>query len=262
MNKTLKYLIIFCFLALFISYLIGVGSLNKTRREGIYCTGVDIKIKDSLNNEFVTRADVLGFIKKEFGDCKGIHIDSLNSSFIETMLDQKSAIKKSQVYMTQDGVLNISIKQREPILRFQNGNRGYYVDKDNFLFPLQKSYASHVLIIDGAIPIIDLNNNDKRVKISETKQSKWLKQILELTQYIEENDIWRHNIVQISIQKNGDIIIIPRQGREKFIFGRPMDIENKFELMELYYTSIAPSKEKDYYSSVSVKFKDQIICKK
>ena len=36
----------------------------------------------------------------------------------------------------------------------------------------------------------------------------------------------------------------------------------KFEKIGRYYTAIVPDKGEGYYSTVNVKFKDQIVCRK
>ena len=74
--------------------------------------------------------------------------------------------------------------------------------------------------------------------------------------------IWLKNIVQIHVDEKGDLILIPDEGREKFIFGQPDSIEEKFRKMELYYTSIVPDKGKDFYSTVNLKYDGRIICRK
>jgi cell division protein FtsQ len=55
--------------------------------------------------------------------------------------------------------------------------------------------------------------------------------------------------------------MVPRNGKEIFLFGQPVNIEDKFRRMEMYYSNIVPAKGAEFYSSVSVEFDGQIICK-
>ena len=50
-------------------------------------------------------------------------------------------------------------------------------------------------------------------------------------------------------------------GREIFQFGQPVNIEDKFRRMEMYYSHIIPEKGADTYSWVSVEYDGQIVCK-
>ena len=186
-------------------------------------------------------------------------IDDIDLVKVEAILDEKTAIYKSEAYTTKDSLLNISITQRRPIVRFQKGDKGFYADAEGFLFPLQSTYASYVQIIDGAIP---LKNEHGYRGTPETDEEKlWLRRMIDLVKYIEGSRKWKDVIVQISVGEDGNLILVPRKGKEKFIFGHPTEIESKFEKMELYYKAIAPAKEEGRYRSVDLRFDGQIVCR-
>ena len=60
----------------------------------------------------------------------------------------------------------------------------------------------------------------------------------------------------------GDRSLIPREGKERFLFGNPFDCADKFGRLEDYYRYIVPEKGADYYRTVNVKFEKQIVCRK
>ena len=66
----------------------------------------------------------------------------------------------------------------------------------------------------------------------------------------------------IKVESNGDLVVVPAEGKERFIVGRPEAIPEKFAKINEYYRRIKPSVEEDMYSSVNVKYKGQIICRK
>ena len=47
-------------------------------RKVMVCSGVDIVIADSLENSFVTKADIKGFLDKEYGRYTGVVLDSID----------------------------------------------------------------------------------------------------------------------------------------------------------------------------------------
>ena len=55
--------------------------------------------------------------------------------------------------------------------------------------------------------------------------------------------------------------MIPRRGKERFIFGPPVDFEAKFDRISRYYTSILPLNGVGY-TTVNVKYNGQIVCRK
>jgi cell division protein FtsQ len=80
--------------------------------------------------------------------------------------------------------------------------------------------------------------------------------------FMEASKVWAENISQITVKPGGDLVMVPREGKEVFIFGQPTDVAAKFEKIGRYYTAIVPDKGEGYYSTVNVKFKDQIVCRK
>jgi cell division protein FtsQ len=84
---------------------------------------------------------------------------------------------------------------------------------------------------------------------------------MEIVNFIEKDRTWKDKIVQISVREDGDLILIPREGRERFLFGQPEDVEEKFSKMEKYYTHILPAKGEGHYRTVDLKYKGQIVCR-
>ena len=220
---------------------------GETHRKHIVCTEVDVVVADSLLNCFVLAADVKDFLNDEYGECIGVPVDSIDLNSIEHILNSKSAVLSSEAYVTRNGKLKIEVKQRKPIVRFVGKNGGYYADRFGRAFPLQSTYASRVQAVDGCIPAMTDTSGIER--------------IVRLINFIEDSDEWKNKIVSISVDSTGNLTLIPRKGKERFLFGQPEDIEAKMERMKLYYTSIIPATDSSRYSTVNLKYSGQIICK-
>lgn len=260
MSKTVRHIInttsaLLLAAALCVAFIAGVSC-----RAPLTCKGLNVVISDSLTNRFVSAEDVRKYIDSEFGEYVGCHIDSIDLRKVEEILDGKSAVLKSEAYTTPDGMLNIALTQRTPIARFITQGGGFYADSEGFIFPLQDSYASRVHVIDGQIPV--RIGRDFKGWLEEGPQKEWLEKVLEVVRYMEGNRTWKDKIVQINVKEGGELVLIPREGNEKFHFGQPDAIKEKFERMELYYTSIIPAKGTDYYRNVNVEYDGQIVCKK
>ena len=85
--------------------------------------------------------------------------------------------------------------------------------------------------------------------------------MLTLIAYMKKSK-WEARIAKMSVLADGDIVMSPVEGRESFIFGRPENVQEKFARMNEYYKRIKPAVEENYYASVNVKYKGQIICRK
>jgi cell division protein FtsQ len=145
------------------------------------------------------------------------------------------------------------------VVRFQKKDGGFYADAEGYIFQLQSSYSSHVQIVDGHIPLAA--NSGYKGEITNPEEKKWFNDVMTLINYMENSRMWKDKIVQINVAENGDMTLIPREGKERFIFGYPEDIQEKFEKMELYYTAVIPEKGQDTYSRIDLRYKGQLVCK-
>lgn len=260
MKKVVKYTmtgicaaaIVVCIIA---GYLAGVNS-----RRLILCKDIRIEVLDSAQNSFVTAADVRKYIERSCGKLIGKQIDSIDLVKVENAIDSRSAVLKSQAFVTRDSILNISVTQRKPVVRFQKKDGGFYADDEGYIFPLQSSYASYVQIIDGDIPLAA--NSGYKGELTNKNEKEWFRNVMKVVNHIENDKLWKGKIVQISVDKDKGLILIPRKGDEKFIFGNPSSLEEKFNKMKKYYTTIIPEKGEGHYKYIDLRFENQIVCKR
>lgn len=259
MNKAIRYTIIGICSVLLAAVMTASVIAGQARRRPVKCIGLEVTVLDSMENGFVSRKDVRRFLDKEYGSFIGESIDSIDLVRIEDIIDGRSAVRKSQAFVTRDGILHINVTQRKPVVRFQKKDGGFYADAEGFIFPLQNSFASHVQIIDGEIPLAA--NSGYKGSIDDPKEREWFRKVMEVVTFIGNDRTWNGKIVQISVEKGGDLILVPREGKEKFLFGQPEDIADKFDKMEKYYTHIIPAKGEGHYRTVDLKYKGQIVCR-
>ena len=256
MKPIVKHTILIAITALLlVLWFVGDRLAADNRRE-ITCKGVVAVIADSADRAFVKAGDIVSFME-DYGTYVGLRLDSVDLRRVEAVIDGKSAVKKSQAWLTDDGYIHISVTQREPLVRFQHGETGFYVDRSGYLFPLQSGFTSRVPIVDGEIPLRQYRGEP------ETEAEKaWIGAMTELVGYMSAQKVWSDNISQITVLKGGDLLLVPREGRERFLFGPPTDIAAKFDRIRKYYESIAPNCDPGTYSTVNVKYDGQIICRK
>ena len=259
MKNIWKHIINVTFAAGLVCVLTAAFFLGSSSRKGIRCKGVTITVTDSATNQFITPQEIKKFLEQEYAGYIGEPIDSIDLTRIEKILDSKSAILKSEAFTTKDSLLNIVVTQRKPVVRFQKGQGGFYADAEGHLFPLQSTYASHVLIVDGKIPLrLECGYTGK---VESDSGRKWLKDMVTMVNYIEASKTWRDKIVQITVGEDGELTLIPREGNEKFLFGQPADLKGKFERMEIYYKSVYKHKGDNHYSFVDVRYEGQLVCR-
>jgi cell division protein FtsQ len=259
MSKTVRHIINGVSGALLAACLVLAYMSGVSCRAPLKCTGLNVVIADSSMNRFVSKADVKKFLDKEYGEYVGMLLDSIDLAKVEKIIDGRSAVNKSEAYTTRDGMLNVKVTQRTPVVRFQKSDGGFYADAEGFLFPLQSSYASRVQVIDGEIPL--KANSGYKGEITDEKERAWLEKVIDLVNYMENSRTWKDKIVQITVCDGGELIMVPREGTERFHFGQPDEIQEKFRKMEKYYTAVVPAKGEKEYSVVNLEYEGQIVCR-
>ena len=259
MSKTVRHIINGVSGALLAACLVVAYMSGVSCRAPLKCTGLNVVIADSSMNRFVSKADVKKFLDKEYGEYVGMLLDSIDLAKVEKIIDGRSAVNKSEAYTTRDGMLNVKVTQRTPVVRFQKSDGGFYADAEGFLFPLQSSYASRVQVIDGDIPL--KANSGYKGEITDEKERAWLGKVIDLVNYMENSRTWKDKIVQITVCDGGELIMVPREGTERFHFGQPDEIQEKLRKMEKYYTAVVPAKGEKEYSVVNLEYDGQIVCR-
>lgn len=259
MSKTVRHIINGVSGALLAACLVLAYMSGVSCRAPLKCTGLNVVIADSSMNRFVSKADVKKFLDKEYGEYVGMPLDSIDLAKVEKIIDGRSAVNKSEAYTTRDGMLNVKVTQRTPVVRFQKSDGGFYADAEGFLFPLQSSYASRVQVIDGEIPL--KANSGYKGEITDEKERAWLEKVIDLVNYMENSRTWKDKIVQITVCDGGELIMVPREGTERFHFGQPDEIHEKFRKMETYYTAVVPAKGEKEYRVVNLEYEGQIVCR-
>ncbi len=233
--------------------------LQRTREEhsALSCERLEVNFTDSLH--FVTESDVRGYLDEDFGIIVGERLDSLRLARIEEVLESKSAVSTAEAWTGADGVLHLDITQRAPVLRFQEGERGFYIDAQANVFPLHKYYVAPVPLVRGKIPLA-LTGSFKGEAPPEYREL--LDGMLAIDSFIRKSRRWRGRITGIEIAPDGDIVFRTSLGDEAIVFGDTHSVKEKFSRMEKYFNLIRPSVEDGRYNKVTVKYKSQVICKK
>lgn len=238
----------------------GLGFLVHVTREDrlkLSCSRLEVHFKDSL--KFVTKNDIKGYLDSRYGNYIGQRLDSVDLSRIEKLIESRSAVLKSEAWTTSDGTLHISITQRAPVMRFQDGEKGFYIASNGYIFPLHKSYTAAVRTVNGNIPVNVPDGYKGEAPTAEERA--WLCSMLEMNRIIESSRTWRNITDSIFVNSGGDVVLRMSRGDELFILGKPHSLKEKFAGIEKYYDYIAPSVDEGHYKTVNLKYRRQIICR-
>jgi len=235
-NKIYFFLILYMICMIFLLYFSQNTHKNRILKK------INIIIDPLSKNHFVSEKIIKNilFSKKEKIEKK---IGQLCILRMEKKLNDYPFIKKSEVFLSVDGTLNIQIWQKEPILRIKNGNKEYYLTKDAENLVLSSFYSSKVILAKGPF----------------SKEEK--KYLTNLVRIINSDELLKNQI--ISIKKNKNLfVLIPKVGNHHIILGSIKNFKNKLNKLKAFYKQYLNQIDINKYKSIDLQYKDQVIAKK
>lgn len=227
------------------------------KEQALICNAIEIEILDSLENRFITKAEVLNWLE-EMNVIEGVtKISSLDLTLLEKELEEKQGVLKSVISYSSTGVLRVEVEQRRAIVRVEMGEYSFYIDSEGYIIPKANKVA-YVPVINGNYPLPFPVGHYGYIDSGDS----FLNGICNFALFLEEEVGWSKMIDQIESDKVGQLTFYPRVGGTKVIFGTLHNIEEKFTLLKEFYNKIVSLKGWDIYESVDIRYKDQLVCKK
>jgi cell division protein FtsQ len=227
------------------------------QKEASPVQGVFVNI-EPLDKEdlLITNEDVLLTIDRSFGvPLAGMPIANINVARLERVLEEDPFILDANVFVDAKNYVNITIEQREPILRvIDNNGLNYYLDKHGFRMPLSKHFTARVLVVTGNLPpytpdFLEIENHG-------------LKDVFELANTLLEDEFFSAQIEQIFVSNTREIVLNPKVGDQKIMFGKYGDVEEKLDKLVTFYKQALPYEGWNKYKTINLKFKNQVVCEK
>ncbi|MEM7161054.1 MAG: hypothetical protein AAF487_01315 [Bacteroidota bacterium] len=186
---------------------------------------------------------------------EGQKITDIPVDQIENKIKAISQVKEAKVFSDIAGQLHISVIQKEPVARIFNSNgESYYIDLEGSPIDLSALHAARLVSITSANSLDFRSNEESKIELKDD--------LLSLLRFIEENPMWKHQIVQIHIDTKQEIELTPRIGNHKILVGNASDLRTKFEKLRAFYANCDKGNYWNAFSTVNLKYKDQIVCTK
>ena len=205
---------------------------NKKKFEkNIIFSSNNVFLNDSIVNKLLTQILYDKFMKRK---------DSLDLNILETELKNNQFIKSAEVYWKFHDVLEIRIKEREPLYIMTNEN--YYVDSFGKFFPMKeiKKDLPRVLSELSKINLKSLTNFVLRINKDQFMKS-------ELDKIYFEKDEFRINL------KSFDFDII---------FGNSKRLKEKVEKLKVFCAFQKVQDSLTNYPLVNLNYLNQVIASK
>ncbi|WP_212923149.1 cell division protein FtsQ [Capnocytophaga cynodegmi] len=234
-NTLRKILKIVTIILLPVSLQIFASNRNQTR------TIKEVKVDHQSSDMYITDETVRRMVLNPQSKTE---IGSLKINEIEKLLDNHAMIEKSEVFCTIDGILNVKIKQRQPLARFYEEGKFFYMDSQGKKMPLSDSFSARVPLVTGNI------------------DEKHWENIYSLIKFIQNDEFLTKNITKINIKRNGEYEFDMRIASFIVIWGDLEEMEQKKANLKAFYKQMEKSNTLNVYKIVNLKYSNQVVCTK
>ena len=237
-----------------LSGLVVLMSFIGGEKDNLVCKDVRVIIPGSQN--FIERAEVDQILVQNGGKLIGRQLKNINIQKLEEALKANPFIRFAKVYADMNGVINVQISQREPILRIINvAGIDFYVDKEGNKIPMSENFTANVLIANGII------YEDFNGKV-DTLKTKMGKDLYKTAAFISADTLWNNQIEQLYVNQKNEIEMVPRVGDQKIILGDADSLGVKFNNLYVFYKKALPQVGWSTYKTINIKYTNQVIGEK
>ncbi|WP_114749596.1 cell division protein FtsQ/DivIB [Pleomorphovibrio marinus] len=249
-RRKVKKSIVFVLLALV--FLVYIGFTEHQSEQKPFA-GLEIYVEAVSEVYFVEEKDLLAKIQQAFPELQPGHpLNSVSLHEIEKQILNHPYVKSADVFTDLKGKIIVKASQHIPIARVVRSLAAdAYISTEGKILPTRSNYTSRVITLEG-------KGAEKLLEKEELGEPQ--RELLELLTYIRNHKFWNAQISGMEILGDGNIVMHQQVGKQLIEFGKPDQIEEKFNKINLYYQNIVPQKGWNAYERVNVKFKDQIIC--
>lgn len=231
--------------AIIVSYLLFSVVMSYRQRSVHSCNEVRIILEDSIERQFISPSSIVTLLKQKGVYPLGKDLDVVSSNEIESVILSNPVIQSAECYKTTSGMIKIHIRQRIPKFRVMLSEGGYYVDTEREVMPVLSGCASYVPVVSG--------------RVGKTFASG---ELYDFIDYLEKDELWRHQITQLHITEFQEVILIPRIGNHRIELGKLIDYEQKMDKLRRLYVDGFQQLGWKSYTAIDLRYKGQVVCRR
>lgn len=222
-------------------------------KTSLVCKGLKIQITGAP--EVMDEDQIRRQIQKSFGyDFSGAFLRDLDLPAIEQVLEQYDYARHADVYVDSENFLNVKVVPRKALVRVvENNGEQYFLDDLGLKVRADGDLRERVVVLTGNVGPYKRNEDGQL--------GNGLQRIYELLWVIEEDEFLKSMIEQIHVQSDGEIMMVPKYGQEKILFGMVEDVEQKFYYLKEFYRQGLRYKGWDY-KEINLKYKGLVTASK
>ena len=250
MNTYFKNILIYSLGSLILISLISFRALRLSERK---VSGIEIVIMNNQDFYLIDQFEIQALLDKEQSVVLGTNFDQVDIKLLERQVEENPFVAEIDIFMSVTGVLGAKVSQAQPIGRLMSSSGpDQYIDVTGKLLPMNSDYTARVPLISFA------EYPQWKSNLGENDLGK---QLMEFLIFINKDELWKAQIAQLAVSEENELTLWPQMTKQLILFGPADEIEEKFKKLKLFYKEVLPKKGWNTYSSVNLKYKNQIVCK-
>ena len=223
--------------------------------------GIHLNMERANGVGFIEDDSIIAQAKSICGMERHAAIADIDMMKLHRMLDENPWISRSSVYIDLNDTLRLTATEYEPALRVYNQEgRSVYVTREGVLIPSSPRYTPHLIIASGNYGFATLHRNGN---INDSLYlNSGLAEALAIAQAIEKDPFLQEHIGQIYRNNDNDFEVIVNNLPIQVIVGDTCGIDNKLFRLKVLLEKYQGTTELENYQSMSLKYKNQIVCTK
>ncbi len=245
-KKVFRFLIGAVLVAVFTVALIAASRQqnNKTIK------GLEVRLNDDKELNFLQKKDIETLLLKNRNiRLTQTPVANLDLRLMEEIARTNPWVAKADIYVDNRQVLQVSITQREPVVRiFDINGASYYMDSALYTMPVGVGYAYAAPVFTN-VPVL---RNDSMNTVLRKK-------IAYMSEMIGRDSFWHAQVTQVEVQPDQTFVLTPLFGNQKIMVGDTDRIKDKLDNVFAFYKNVSNKIGWDKYQMLDARFKGQIV---
>ncbi len=206
------------------------------------CRGYEIKVKGDSNLNEEVRQGLDKELKAYPQRIAGTPILQLNAAKIEKYLAGLNFFESVSCMLTSDNKLLVEAQPLIPVMRVFSNGKSYYINKAGKYIEARPEFFTDVPVVSG--------NFTKKFTPRE---------VVPLVKRMKSDEFLNNLTGMIIARDSHNIMLVPRIRGHVVNLGDTTRLDEKLQLLQLFYKKVLPHKGWNEYDTISVKFKGQVV---
>ena len=235
--------------AILLAVLVLVANVNRSRST---VRGIEVSIRYGRTPQLVGEQTVRDSILAAVPALLQMPVGAVDRQAVTEAASRVPYLQDVHSSVSVSGKVVVRAKQRRPIARIYYGNRELYIDSYGALMPSSPMGGCNVTVAGG----------DFVETLCMDSLNAQLTALWQVASFLDRESKYGDLIDQIYVERDGDIMMVPKLGNHVVELGTTDDLDAKFANLLTFYRKGMPRAGWDTYSRLSLKYRGQVVCTK